>query len=194
MAKDNRYGGFTAQINHPGGQATSQKADANNDKAPEQKLLNPAANNDADDREPLLAAPGNAARTAAENKNFQEQYEAACWKIVDEMNDKFIDLCVDDNHSNYGNEMPQRQERFRAHLEKLNFRFNTNCLEMPPMPADASHIDKNVVEGLREADREMGQQLDSIFNLLNQSAEDQFHSKDVIITHQWDDRRKIFED
>ena len=72
MAKDNRYGGFTAQINHPGGQATSQKADANNDKAPEQKLLNPAANNDADDREPLLAAPGNAARTAAENKNFQE--------------------------------------------------------------------------------------------------------------------------
>ena len=38
-----------------------------------------------------------------DTKNFQEQYEAACWKIVDEMQDKFIDLCVDDNHSAYGN-------------------------------------------------------------------------------------------
>ena len=41
--------------------------------------------------------------TDIDTKNFQEQYEAACWKIVDEMQDKFIDLCVDDNHSAYGN-------------------------------------------------------------------------------------------
>ena len=41
--------------------------------------------------------------TDIDTKNFQEQYEAACWKIVDEMQEKFIDLCVDDNHSAYGN-------------------------------------------------------------------------------------------
>ena len=41
--------------------------------------------------------------TDMDTKNFQEQYEAACWKIVDEMQEKFIDLCVDDNHSAYGN-------------------------------------------------------------------------------------------
>ena len=65
---------------------------------------------------------------------------------------------------------------------------------MPPMPADGSSIDKLQVESIREADREMGQQLDQIFDLMNQRADEQFQSKDVIITHQWDDRRKIFED
>ena len=68
---------------------------------------------------------GQKAQAAADNKNFQEQFDAACWKIVDEMQDKFIDLCVDDNHSAYGNEMPQKQDQFRAHLEKLNFEFKT---------------------------------------------------------------------
>lgn len=47
------------------------------------------------------------------------------------MSEKFIDLCVDDNNSVYGNDMPVRQERFKAHLEKLNFRFETKCLETP---------------------------------------------------------------
>lgn len=157
--------------------------------------MSPVANKDAEETSALLPTAGNAARTAAENKNFQEQYENACWKIVDEMQEKFIDLCVDDNHSAYGNEMPQKQERFRAHLEKLDFRFKTNCLEMPAMPADAGLIDKLVVEGVREADREMGEQLDQIFDIMNgMGGDDPFRSKDVIINHKWDDRRKMFEE
>jgi len=68
---------------------------------------------------------------AAENKNFQEQYEAACWKIVDEMQANFIDLCVDDNHSAYGNELIQKHDQFKAHLGKLNFRFETENLDLP---------------------------------------------------------------
>ena len=34
---------------------------------------------------------------------LKDQYESTCWKIVDEMTEKFIDLCVDDNNSQYGN-------------------------------------------------------------------------------------------
>jgi len=70
-------------------------------------------------------------------KLLQEQFDAQCWKIVEDMSEKFIDLCVDDNNSAYGNDMAQRQERFRAHLEKLNFRFETTCLELPASTASS---------------------------------------------------------
>ena len=129
----------------------------------------------------------------AETKNFQEQYEAACWKIVDEMQEKFIDLCVDDNHSAYGNEMPQRQERFRAHLEKLNFRFYTDFLDVPQIPNDAD-VQQDQIQEIKAIDTAMGQDLDEIFELINGRAKDQFSASQVIINHQWDDANKRFVD
>ena len=62
---------------------------------------------------------------------LEEQYNRACYAIVDEMNDKFIDLCVDDNNSEIGHRMPQQQAAFTAQLEKLNFQFETKSLDMP---------------------------------------------------------------
>ena len=47
------------------------------------------------------------------------------------MQDKFIDLCVDDAHSNYANEMIQKQDQFHEHLGKLNFQFKTEMLDLP---------------------------------------------------------------
>lgn len=47
------------------------------------------------------------------------------------MQANFIDLCVDDNHSAYGNELIQKHDQFKAHLGKLNFRFETENLDLP---------------------------------------------------------------
>jgi|EP00354_Favella_ehrenbergii_P004160 hypothetical protein len=57
------------------------------------------------------------------------------------MNDKFIDLCVDDNNSDVGHRMPQQQAAFRAQLEKLNFQFETKCLDTPLRVGSGSHED-----------------------------------------------------
>ncbi len=38
---------------------------------------------------------------------MKEQYQEAGWKIVEDLNDKFIDLCVDDNSHDYGAKQPQ---------------------------------------------------------------------------------------
>ena len=68
------------------------------------------------------------------------------------MNDKFIDLCVDDNHSAYGNEMPQKHLQFKSHLEKLNgFRFETGILDMP-LNTEASSTDADPSEGEAQVD------------------------------------------
>ena len=87
------------------------------------------------------------------------------------MQEKFIDLCVDDNHSAYGNDQPQRQERFRAHLEKLNFRFETSRLDMPEQTAfNNSGIQADQVATIKEIDAAMGQDLDAINDLLENAA------------------------
>ena len=89
------------------------------------------------------------------------------------MQEKFIDLCVDDNHSAYGNEMPQRQERFRAHLEKLNFRFRTSRLDLPSETAfnnSGATIGADQVTMIKEMDAAMGQDLDTINDLLENVA------------------------
>ena len=80
------------------------------------------------------------------------------------MQEKFIDLCVDDNHSAYGNEMPQKQAAFRAHLDKLNFKFQTERLDMPQTVGDESAI--NVSE-LNEMDAAMGLDLDAISDMMD---------------------------
>ena len=91
------------------------------------------------------------------------------------MQDKFIDLCVDDNHSAYGNMMPQKHEQFKAHLEKLSFRFETTCLDLPAgMVEDDSAMDKDSIESLKTADTDMGKDLDAIFDLMHGKAKDQF--------------------
>ena len=134
-----------------------------------------------------------------DTKNFQEQYEAACWKIVDEMQDKFIDLCVDDNHSAYGNQMPQKHEQLKAHLEKLNFRFETNSLDLPAgmaseSSAESATPDQMNMNAIQIADTTMGQDLDTIFNLLDGQAKEQFRCPEVIIQHRWNEQEKRFAD
>lgn len=110
---------------------------------------------------------------------------------------KFIDLCVDDNHSAYAHhQMPQKSQQFQEHLKKLDFRFETKCLDLPTdMTSDESsmQIDKNSIEALKTADTEMGKDLDAIYDLMNGKAKDQFKHERVIIVHKWNARAKEFD-
>ena len=114
------------------------------------------------------------------------------------MQDKFIDLCVDDNHSAYANhQMPQKAQQFNEHLKKLDFRFETQCLDLPASMIggeSSSEMDKNSIEALQTADTEMGKDLDAIFDLMNGRAKDHFKHEQVIIEHQWNDRAKKFDE
>ena len=110
------------------------------------------------------------------------------------MQEKFIDLCVDDNHSAYG-QMPNKQETFKTHLEKLSFTFETKCLDLPAgMVEDEGTMDKHSIESLQTADTDMGKDLDAIFDLMNGKAVDQFKHEQVVIEHQWNDKAKKFDE
>ena len=126
---------------------------------------------------------------------LKDQYESTCWKIVDEMTEKFIDLCVDDNNSQYGERMPLHTDQFRAHLEKLNFRFQTKCLDMPArMAEEGSTLDQQSIEALRTADSSMGQELDAIFDLIDGQAKDHFRHQQVVVEHKWNDQHHKFDE
>ena len=42
-----------------------------------------------------------------------------------------MDLGVEDDHADYGNDMNMLQERFKKELEKIPFEFKTKLLDMP---------------------------------------------------------------
>ena len=140
---------------------------------------------------------GAAAAPNPENTaNIQRQFDEECWKIVEEMNEKFIDLCVDDNHSAFGNEMPQRLERFRAHLEKLNFRFETDCLDLPSMSGASTteSMAKDEIKEMIKTDQAMGRDLDELFDMIEgRQVKDQFKCSDIIINHQWNNQQQQFQ-
>ena len=135
--------------------------------------------------------------TEQDKQNFDENYQAQGWNIVEEMQEKFIDLCVDDNHSYDNGERP-KQEDFCAHLAKLDFRFQTHCMDLPaPMAAAADEgalrMDKDRYADLKTADTDMGDDLDAIFELIaGNHAREQFKADPVIIEHNWNDSDKKF--
>lgn len=109
------------------------------------------------------------------------------------MQEKFIDLCVDDNNSAYGNMMPQKQEQMRAHLEKLNFKFNTACFDLPAsMAPTEDSLEKETMTALTNADTAMGQDLDELFDLIEGQKKVEIASSEVVIEHKWDDQSKKF--
>ena len=113
------------------------------------------------------------------------------------MNDKFIDLCVDDNNSEIGHRMPQQQAAFRAQLEKLNFQFQTKVLDTPQQAGQdgaQATIDRDSMQTLCTADSSMGQQLDEIFDLIDGQAKEQFRHKQVIIEHKWNENANRFDE
>jgi len=107
---------------------------------------------------------------AAQQEQVQEQYDRACYDIVEEINDKFIDLCVDDNNSSIGNRMPAAQAAFRSNLETLSMTFQTSRLDMPKRMESGNEalvMDKDIMQSLCAADDSMGKDLDAIFGLID---------------------------
>ena len=87
--------------------------------------------------------------------------------------DKFIDLGVDDNHSAFGEGMAGRQQKFKNHLEKMDFEFKTTCLDLPTgneQNEEFLHPELEVLEEMLTSDTAMGSDLDQICNYLTVQA------------------------
>ena len=109
--------------------------------------------------------------------------------------EKFIDLGVDDNHSAFGENMQGRQNKFKSHLEKMNFTFTTNILDLPTgndENEELLHPDKEMFEEIATTDSTMGADLDQIFNFLTTHAKADLGSGSVVVDHKWDPQTKSF--
>lgn len=114
---------------------------------------------------------------------------------MDEIAEKFIDLGVDDNQSDFGQEIPHRQERLQQQLEKLNFRFKTKCLDLPEGSSAAEaqlELTQETMASLQSSDSAMGSQLDKIFSLMTEQTEASFRGLSIIVEHRWDAEKSHF--
>lgn len=50
---------------------------------------------------------------------------------MNEISDKFIDLGLDEQHSDYGQELMAKTEKFRREFERAGFVFETKIFSMP---------------------------------------------------------------
>jgi hypothetical protein len=101
------------------------------------------------------------------------QLEAECRKIVDEIQEKFIDLGLDEgNHSDYGDDLYNKQEKFRKEFERLPFEYDPVTLKMPKGGDNISHLEKND-DAMKTEGEEMGRDLEEIFNLLSNKVKHQ---------------------
>ena len=73
---------------------------------------------------------------------MQQQVDDQCRAIVDEISSKFIDFCLDDNQSSYGNEQSDKLTRLRDHFTGNVLNFETKCLDLPQGQAD---VDEQLV-------------------------------------------------
>ena len=109
--------------------------------------------------------------------------------------EKFIDLGVDDNHSAFGEGMQGRQLKFKSHLEKMNFTFTTNILDLPKGDNENEellHPEKEMLEEIATTDSTMGADLDQIFSYLTTHAKADLGSGSVVVDHKWDPQAKCF--
>lgn len=88
---------------------------------------------------------------------FQEEFEAECKRIVTEIQDKFIDLNIEDDESGYGqDEMQMKQERFQKDMENVEVFFSSNLLDLPDANttggSEASEIALEYVDKLQTQD------------------------------------------
>ena len=110
--------------------------------------------------------------------------------------DKFIDLGVDDNHSAFGDGMAGRQQKFKDHLQKMDFQFQTTCLDMPTgneQNEELLHPDREMLEEVTTADSTMGADLDQIFQYLTVQANEDLGKCEVIVDHKWNSKKGSFE-
>lgn len=110
--------------------------------------------------------------------------------------DKFIDLGVDDNHSAFGEGMAGRQQKFKNHLERMQFEFQTTCLDLPEgneQNEELLHPDREMLEEVQTADSTMGADLDQIFNYLTVQANADLGNGSVIVEHKWNAKKGAFD-
>ena len=103
-----------------------------------------------------------------DHQRFKDQFEADCKRIVDDIQEKFIDLGVD-NHSAYADNIHDRQTKLKEVLGKIPFEFKTQCLDLPQTSSastDQFGLDKDQMDELSTTDATMGREIDRIFDIM----------------------------
>ena len=62
----------------------------------------------------------------------RKAFEQECRKIVNDISEKFLDLGLDEgNHSDFGQDLIEKQARYKKEFQKLQFNFETQALNKP---------------------------------------------------------------
>lgn len=80
---------------------------------------------------------------------------------MNDISDRFIDLAIDDQHeSDYGQELIEKQEKFKREIAKQEFQFDSHYLAMPnsTSTADSDGAD----DLLDHEDKSLNEKFDSM--------------------------------
>ena len=92
--------------------------------------------------------------------------------------------------------MQGRQQKFKDHLQKMDFQFETTCLDMPKgneQNEELLYSDNQMLEELTQADSVMGADLDQIHQYLTVQANEDLGKGDVIVDHKWNSKKGVFD-
>ena len=104
-----------------------------------------------------------------------------------------MDLGVEDDHADYGNDMNMLQERFKKELEKIPFEFKTKLLDMPnDSEVKDLELDEQSLKQLESTMDTMGKDIDQIFDVLNDQQMINPGNKAVVIEHKWNVQAQQF--
>ena len=95
-------------------------------------------------------------------------FEKDCRDIVNEIADKFWDLGLDDgNRSDYGQDLIQKQQKFRKEFEKLNFQFDSQQLNKPKGSEMNEELLQQTDEDLAEEAVKLSRELQMVNDIIH---------------------------
>jgi hypothetical protein len=96
-----------------------------------------------------------------------KRFEEECKKIVKDIQDKFIDLGLDDHESDFAaGELQAKQERFEREFKRMPFEFAANSLQLPA----SKGVDEEAIEEQNDTARQaddLGLQLEALSEILH---------------------------
>ena len=86
------------------------------------------------------------------------------------------------------------QERFKKELERISFEFKTQLLDLPhECDMNNLKLDQESLEQVESTMASMGQDLDNIFDVLNDASMSKTGKQSVVIEHKWNVHSQSFE-
>ena len=100
---------------------------------------------------------------------------------MNEISDKFIDLGLDEQHSDYGQELMAKTEKYKREFEKSGFVFETSALKMPAgNEMNEDLLDEQSEENFKGAFDKLGHDLEEINNILHSKHRNQYQQDQIV--------------